>query len=195
MAASAKAFSNFDTMVATADKTTLPYLQDKLKAALQDKSKLDAELKETAAALQKAQRSEEKAGRHLESVNELIELLANTKGKALVELRTKLRAEIRQLVERIETFPDGLHDRVLNLQDLSEIRYARVTEPTDSGEALAPAEVEQYIQDNTGKEHRAFGVFFKGGGFQEVRLDGGTYRMGIAGDSGAEILAELVGQE
>ena len=147
------------------------------------------------AQLNKVQSAEASTGRHLESVNELMELLANTKGKALVELRTRLRVEIRQLVERIEVFPDGLHDRVLNLQE-PDMPYVPIPELVpDSGERFTPAEVENLIRENTGKNARCFGVRFKSGGFQEVRWHDGAYHTTAAGDNWYEVFTRLDGQE
>ena len=165
------------------------------RAALAEKKALKTQHKETVAALNKAQQSEEKAGRHLKSVNELIQLLANTEGKALVEMRTKLRADIRQLVERIEVFPDGLHDMVINLQE-SDMPYMPIAElEPDSGERFTPAEVENHIRENTGKDARCFGVRFKSGGFQEVRWHNGAYHTTAAGDNWYEVFMRLAGQE
>jgi DNA invertase Pin-like site-specific DNA recombinase len=205
--------SNLDDALGIADsKAAIEHITKNYEKALKKRETLTNRFNRAELKLNHLLSREKTAETQIKSIRELLKLLKKKKGAELVNLRRKLRSEIRQLVNRIDVFPDGLRNYVLSLKDLPDIRYEKIDdfglsdlenlgfEPDKfpSKKAYEKAcndakkKLDEYIENNTGKEHRRFGIFFKAGGFKEIVNEDGSFVVRISGDDPYAALENLL---
>jgi DNA invertase Pin-like site-specific DNA recombinase len=205
--------ANLDKALDIADSgATIEHITKNYTKALNERETLTQSYKKAESRLSKLLSHEKTAETQLKSIKELLALLKEKTCENLIELRQKLRSEIRQMVKSIYVFPEGLKNNVLSLEDLPNIQYENFSgrilghldqvgfdpEIFPNKEAFEKAyhdatkQVDDHIQRNTGKEHRRFGILFKAGGFREIIHEDGAYKVSISGDNPYIILENIL---
>jgi DNA invertase Pin-like site-specific DNA recombinase/cell division protein FtsB len=144
----------------------------------------------------------------LESVNQLMDMMANADDTSRSQIRMHLRQTIRQLVKRIEVFPEGQCGRVAKYDRIThEFKYESIRDQVrwnldhvgsdieaahgkaglDEAIEKALRGVEQEEKATTGKEQRCFGICFEAGGFRQVAFPGDGTAISIAGRDDLEL--------
>lgn len=89
------------------DKGTRDLLRAKLKAALEQKQTLEKEAKELKRELESVSRAAEGTRERLESLSHLFDAMRTAEQKQRIEIRLRLRQELRSLINRIDIYPGG----------------------------------------------------------------------------------------
>jgi DNA invertase Pin-like site-specific DNA recombinase len=205
---------NLDAMLGDDETETFrDKLSKKFKDAYSQETTLRAELNETEKELERFTNVEQKAGTQLKSISELLTMLQKKTGTELIAIRQKLRLEIRKLVERIEVFPEGVKGKILSLEEepiryidskdnLKEHRFSEFDpdihhskEEFKNQLIKKKRQIEKYIEDTTGKQHRLFSIWFQAGGFKEIYHEDGVFKISLSGknymDSVKNILSKI----
>jgi len=206
-----KQLANYDKLLATDDSEDfLSHIRENMKAALKEKNDIEEGKRKLERNYELLSQTEQSAEAKLQSIKELQVLLASKKGDELIALRNRLRMELRQLVERIEVFPLGPRDRIRSLEDL-EVKYVscfkRMNDPYyaqydpdlhEDEESFKRQkqrvwkEIQKHVDDNTGTDKRFFAVWFKAGGFKEVRFVNGRYEAKVDTKSYEDLWKQLM---
>jgi DNA invertase Pin-like site-specific DNA recombinase len=202
---------NLDYQVSIAkSKDAINHATQNLEKALEESSALQTEHKRVNATLKRLLKKESTVGVQLQNVQQLLQHMGNKEGDELLAIRLKLRAEIRNLVDKIDVFPHGLVNKALTL-DGNSAEYINYDDALShfktigydpdhfpSEEAFqvtyeaAKGRVKEYRANNTGKQHRRFAITFKAGGFKEVVQDNGKYIVGITGEDPASLIRDIL---
>ena len=205
---------NYDHQVSIASsKAVIEHVNENLENALKEEQLVTERYDQAKLSLNHLLSKEKVTSTRLENVKHLLSLLnEKMSGTERIELRQRLRTEIRQLVERLDVFPEGLKDNMLSLERAPDVFYTKFSDyilsnftavgydpdiyPSemeyDIAYRSAKNEVENYIKENTGKEHRRFAISFKAGGFREVYYDGTNFIVGMSGEDGTKILFNML---
>lgn len=192
--ATGKAIENLDYQTTIAkSKATIEHITKELDKALSEKATSEKKLKNEKQILDRLLSSEKRSGIQLKNIQQLIGLLSEKTGDELIQLRQKLRSEIRQLIKRIDVFPNGLMGRWaifdpdpvyidyadLRFNDLKRLEYDPDIFP--SKEAFndaynkAKKKLDRHLTHTTGKQRRCFSIFFNSGRMKEFQLYDGEY--------------------
>lgn len=154
-------------------------IEKDLKKTISEDRELQAKLDAEKAELEKLTDMDKKADEQRRNVAELIEILKEGQSEEIVNIRQKLRTEIRKLVRKIAVFPNGLKGQVLSLSRL-QFEYIDISLSegfSDQGK------IDEYIAITTGSQHRVIAIWFRTGGFREVFHEGDTFHIGFSGDN------------
>ena len=194
---------NVDEAIAQADgKGALKHLTNTLEEAIVEENRLETQRTKVTAAMKKTEVLAQQTAQQIESVKQLINYMAGAEGSERVTIRTKLKSEIRRVVKRIDVFPNGPQNRVLSWIPVMKYVAADVNEfLTMAGEIGFEPEIfksiagyeallakndatisafNKFVGERTGKDHRGFGIYFFAGGFREVFMKDGNYKIGTS---------------
>ncbi|MBT4285785.1 MAG: recombinase family protein [Deltaproteobacteria bacterium] len=159
------AIKNYDAQLQKAPSEKVAELFTiNLEKSFSKKEELEGKLSHTEQEI-KTLRSEEKTtAAHLKNVKVLFKKLY-TNDTNEDDTRFKLRSLISQVIDRIELFPDGLHDKIAYVIPNGSLKFATADGVLDGEKA------EQYILGNTGRKSRTVHVYFKCGDFKEIRFN------------------------
>lgn len=103
----------------------------------------------------------------LESLRELLSFLRERKGPELIEVRRKLREELRELIDNIEVFPVGRY--IWTDEKVQQALSAVIeVEPNMSKEKLEQLETDLRSRIEN-KELRQYNIYFKGGSWRVLK--------------------------
>lgn len=156
-----------DSITSTADKRVREILEKRMTERFDKQDYLNKEKDHLKQEIDTESRTFENAQLTLDSQRELMTLLEKEKtGKKIIDLRLKLRNEIRKLIDRIVIYPVGLHFVTHEfaqkaLEDLSEFFQEGTKEYSD---------IKKYYHDRLEhpKEFRLFKIFFKSGSVRTI---------------------------
>lgn len=180
---------NLISMLKTSDDDLfVKEIKEELKHVIDEGRKLQKGIDEDTATLEKIRSSEKRAEEHLRDITELIKILKDTKDDDLTIIRQKLRTAIRQIVRRIDVFPNGLRGRILSMIRLQP-EYIDLRETALGCE---PDEYNEYLKATTGREKKLAAVWFNAGGFRELYYDGDNgFSVNIQGESSQDIWQKM----
>lgn len=94
-----------DTIGRTKDSRIREQLEKRLSGGFDNKEKLEAEIKEFEKELTALKQMDNGLGKGIEQANEIYKLMESAQEEERIDLRFRLRQQIRGIVERIEIFP------------------------------------------------------------------------------------------
>jgi len=122
---------------------------------------------------------------HLRSVKELYAQLDGLDSDKLIDMRRRIKAHIAQLIKEIKIYPDGMKGRVVEWTGTnwqvkkykpiipSQVRDVETLDNSIDREVAEQAiQTVQYEEMTTGRQKRAFLVWFKNGYFRAFGWDG-----------------------
>jgi DNA invertase Pin-like site-specific DNA recombinase len=156
-----------DSITTTEDKRVREILEKRMTERLNKQESLKQAKDNLQQKIDAESRSFESVQLTLDSQKELMSLLEKEKiGKKIIDLRLRLRNEIRKLIDRIVIYPAGLHFVTHEfaqkaLEDLSEFFQEGTEEYSD---------IKKYYHDRLEhpKEFRLFKIFFKSGSTRTI---------------------------
>lgn len=161
--AAAKVDNLSDTIATTNSAIVRQTLEKKLDEALKEQTEHEAEAKQLSKEIKRQSTTNEVTGTQLASMRELLTFLQERKGEELIEVRRRLREELRGLIERIDVYPVG---RILMTPERTEHAVKEIIDSfPDVDENWFRTRFESMI-DN--KNLRRFAIYFKGGSIREI---------------------------
>ena len=170
------------------DEQFIKKMREELKQVITEGEALQKAIEETAATLETLRGAEKRAEEQLRGIAELLTILRDTTGDDLILIRQRVRTAIRQLVKRIEIFPNGLKGRIFSMSGLQP----EYVDLRDTELGCEPDEYGEYLKETTGREHRRAGVWFVAGGFRELYYEGSRFNVGIQGESSIDVLDKIL---
>jgi len=167
--------ANYDKAIDTATSDAIiERFVAKLTDAEGEKKDAEKRLSNAIMALQSAESETASTSEQLKSLQDLTTRLKTTKGEKLIQLRDRIKNAIGQLVKHLQLFPDGLRDNIVMGNAMTGWRLSKIQDEIDpvEGEAV----IDDYIESNTGKDHRAMLIEFKAGGYRLLKRHGDEYR-------------------
>lgn len=146
-------------------KQKLTEIFDNQNALMNQKEELEHQLNELI-------NSKQGAETHIKALKELLSFLEREKGERLIKVRLKLRAELRQLIDKIVVKPasytkDELIKSVVDLE--SEWLKSNNPEMSESEVASERRRIENQLKEmQIDKNFRAFTIYFKDGNYRIV---------------------------
>lgn len=165
--AGAKVNNLADTISTTDNANVRLILEGKLALALEEQAKYEAEAKQLKQEISRDSLAYSNSSAKLESLRELFAFLKERTGTELIDVRRRLREELRGLIERIDVYPLG---RVPMSAERVKGSMAALLDvmPDITEEELQKHEAELTDQiDN--KELRAYWIWFKGGNWRVIK--------------------------
>ncbi len=146
-------------------KNNLAKLFDNQNILINQKEELEHQLNEL-------RNSKQEAKTHIKALKELLLFLEREKGKKLIEVRLKLRAELRQLIDKIVVFPASYttDEKIKSFLDL-ESKWLRSKNPEMGQSELASKikQIENQLKERQiDKKWRGFTINIKNGNFRVV---------------------------
>ena len=146
-------------------KNSLAKVFDNQNTLINQKEELEHQINEL-------RNSKEGAKTHIKALKELLLFLEREKGKKLIDVRLKLRAELRQLIDKIVVFPASYtsDEKIKSFLDL-ESEWLRSKNPEMSKSELASKikQIEKQLKERLiDKKWRGFTINFKNGNFRVV---------------------------
>ena len=136
-------------------------LEERLEKSLFEKETQEAEAKVIVKDIEQLYHAQDAADSRLETIRELLQLLQDRDGDELIDLRSKLRLELRSLIEFIKVYPVGrLHVTAESADGIITLLSEAYQDNDDEGKQLLKDVIYSKI-DN--KELREYHVHFKGG--------------------------------
>ena len=146
-------------------KNSLAKVFDNQNTLINQKEELEHQINEL-------RNSKEGAKTHIKALKELLLFLEKEKGKKLIEVRLKLRAELRQLIDKIVVFPASYtSDEKIKLFLDMESKWLRSKNPEMGQSELASRikRIENQLKERqVDKKWRGFTINFKNGNFRVV---------------------------
>ncbi len=166
--ANRRAFNLSDEIADTEDKATRAMLKTKLEAILKEKNDLEKQKTSLERELEAASRVTQDVRERIESLNKLFDTMGSLQGQELIDLRLRLRQELRRLITRIDIYPEGKPRITPKLVD-DYLRYVREggSENEQSGAFLKTLKMMQEMVANA-KEYLYLEVVFAGGSVQHI---------------------------
>jgi DNA invertase Pin-like site-specific DNA recombinase len=96
-----------DAIAEADDKRTRDLLRGKLKVALDEKESLEKETEGLKRELESASRAAEGTRERLESLSQLFDVMQTADEKQRIDIRLRLRQELRRLISRLDVYPGG----------------------------------------------------------------------------------------
>lgn len=171
-------------------EAVIDHFVKKMGDAMSEKTEVEKRLHEATIALNAVKSETISTAEHLKALRCLIGKLNSIEGQERIRLRDNLKKAIKEVVERIDVFPDGMqkysiagewgnnfissvHAEVEHFQNIgydsdifqNKAEYNRKLMALKSSAA-------RHVKANTGKEHRAFVIWFKTGGYRLIKMDG-----------------------
>ena len=164
--ASAKVNNLADTISTTDNANVRHILDGRLALALEEQASYEAEAKQLKQDISSCSLAYSNSSAKLESLRELLTFLKDRTGTELIDVRRRLREELRSLIDRIDLYPLG---RV-------PMTPERVNEIMDAFQDVLPEMVEKELQQAeadlkariNNKELRQFNILFKSGSFRTL---------------------------
>jgi len=147
-------------------------LKNNLAKLFDNQNILTNQKKELEHQLNELRNSKQEAKTHIKALKELLLFLEREKGKKLIDVRLKLRAELRQLIDKIVVFPASYtsDEKIKSFLDL-ESKWLRSKNPEMSEDELASKlkRIENQLRERqVDKKWRGFTINFKNGNFRVV---------------------------
>jgi len=155
-----------DTIATTKNASVRETLEKKLATALEDQSFNEAEAERLSKEMKQLSRVHDETGVKLESLRELLVFMKEQTGEDLINVRRQLRAELRELIERIDVYPVGrvaMTTKLVKhfLNSLLDVHPDTSPEELERWEAKLTAQIEN-------KDLRKYIVTFKSGSMQSI---------------------------
>lgn len=151
-----------DSIASTENPAVRRILENRLAETLTEQESLQAELAKVEQELSIHQHSQEDTKARLESMRELLEFLRTPSGEGLIDVRRRLRQELRNLIERIEVFPVGRNP--MTVGRVKEMIAAVLdVHPEMAGTEEVKLVEASLIARIDNRDLRSFIVYFKGG--------------------------------
>ncbi len=161
--AAAKVNNLSDTIATTDSVLVRQTLEKKLGEALEEQAIYEAEAKQLSHEIERLSRTNEVTETRLESLRELLTFLKEHAGDELIDIRRRLREELRGLIERIEVYPVGL---LLMTPERVEKALKEIMDSfPDIDKEWFKARFESQINN---KKLRKFIIHFKGGSIRTL---------------------------
>jgi DNA invertase Pin-like site-specific DNA recombinase len=146
-------------------KNNLAKVFDNQNILISQKEELEHQLNEL-------RNSKHEAKTHIKALKELLLFLEREKGEKLLDVRLKLRAELRQLIDKIVVFPASYtsDEKIKSFLDL-ESKWLRSKNPGMGQSELASKikQIEKQLKERQiDKKWRGFTINFKNGNFRVV---------------------------
>ncbi|BCS97850.1 site-specific recombinase [Desulfoluna limicola] len=175
---------NYETAIASAElPSAINRLVSLLEQTIEEKEKLDAQLTEIEARLTAKTSEDTDKRKHLDSIKSYYEISHKASEDERIEIRRRLREEIREIVKHIFFFPNGLGDRdfVLTAKGMMIQKHPALAELEglealgydpdiyESKEAYASAMenikgvIKQHIEENSSRDQRFYAIIFYNG--------------------------------
>lgn len=155
-----------DTIATTDNANVRRTLEERLAQALELKDDLDAEAKQLRLQIKRNSSAYDDASTRLTSLNELITCLREQTGEELLEIRRKVREELRCLIDRIDVYPLG---RKPMTEDLANDMISAVLDVQPDLEPTELLKLKEHLKSQiNNKDLRQYNVFFKGGSFRYI---------------------------
>jgi hypothetical protein len=126
--------------------------------------------------LNELRNSKQEAKTHIKALKELLLFLEREKGEKLLDVRLKLRAELRQIIDKIVVYPAGhiTSDETIKLLIEYETKWLKSKNPeiTEDEIAFEINRIETQMQERRiDKNLRSFIIYFKNGNYRVVTPD------------------------
>ncbi|MBC8080900.1 MAG: recombinase family protein [Gorillibacterium sp.] len=166
-AASAKVINLADTISTTDNANVRHLLDDRLALALEEQAYFEFEAKELKLEITRNSLAHANSSAKLESLRELLSYLRERTGEELIDIRRRLREELRGLIDRIDVYPLG-HKPMT--EELVKEMLAAVLDVSPEMDEEEQQRVEAGLKaqiDN--KALRQYNIFFKGGSIRMLQ--------------------------
>lgn len=163
--AAAKVANLADSIATTDNQAVRRLLEDRLGEALSQKESLQGESRQLEQEVSSHLRGKEDTVARLDSMRELLDFLREGTGEELIDVRRRLRQELRSIIDRIDVCPVGR--KPMTLERVEEMQKAVLdVHPEMAGsEELKRAEAELMGRIEN-RDLRVYAVHFKGGSFR-----------------------------
>ncbi|MGE5581464.1 MAG: recombinase family protein [Bacillota bacterium] len=153
-----------DSIATTDNQAVRKTLEERLSKILAELHQIDTEVLVLEREVKQLSSAQEDTETRLESMRELLSFLRERKVPELIEVRRKLREELRELIDRIEVYPVGRY--IWTEEKIQEALTAMqsLTKP----EELEKIETELRSRIEN-KELRQYNIYFKGGSWRVLK--------------------------
>lgn len=165
--ATAKASNLADTIATTDNPAVRRLLEGRLGEALTEQESLEAERQQVEQEIVRHIHSQEDTQARLDSVRELLTFLREGSGDELIEVRRRLRQELRGLIDRIDVRPVGLLP--MTTERVKEMIAATLDIYPEMAGTEELERVEADLIDRIeNRDLRTYTIHFKGGSFRTL---------------------------